>query len=241
MSVIKYEALTQNSRYNASERITIRGVTDGSIPSCGSILANLTFPDYVVQHKFHIVPNNFNIPSDGILGKDFIKRLRCQIDYSNMTLTLRINDSEISIPISEGPKMGTIVLPARSAVIRAFHIKNFNSPQIIDSHEMESGVFIARTISHTSTPLIRVLNTTSETKIIRNTITKTENLSDFHIYFINKSPHDSHRIEELIQIFEKHTPAHAREKILSLCTEYSDIFALESDQMTVNNFYEQKF
>lgn len=218
-------------------------MTDGSIASIGTIFANLTVPDFVIQHKFHVVPNQFNIPSDGILGKDFIKRLRCRIDYDNMTITLRINDSQVNIPIREGPRTGTTMLPARSEVIRKFNIRNFcpDSPQVIDSQEVESGVFIARTIAHSATPLIRVVNTNHEPRIISNCISKTEALSDFRIYCMNDANDNSNRTEELLKIFEKRTPTHVKKELLSLCAEYSDIFALDTDQMTVNNFYEQKF
>ena len=45
----------------------------------------------------------------------------------------------------------------------------------------------------------------------------------------------------MLKEISKNTAQHAHNRILPLCSEYSDIFSLESDQMTVNNFYKQKF
>lgn len=244
ISVLKYDALIENTEIDSSEKINIKGVTDGSIASLGTILANLTFPNLIVQHRFHIVPNTFNIPSEGILGKDFVKRLQCKIDYANMTLTLRVNNMRCSVPLKESPMAGTIVLPARSEVIREFHIEGFKFPQVIESREIQPGIFIARTISDSATPLIRVLNTTNESKVISNAIRDTENLSDFNVYTLdrseqNQSAFDIRRTNELLQIIGKNIPEYSRDTLLPLCAKYADVFALDNDRMTVNNFYEQ--
>lgn len=239
VSIIKNKSLLTNTYYNSSEIIKIKGVTDGSIASIGTVYAKLYIHNYTVSHKLHIVPETFNIPSDGILGKDFLRTFQCKIDYQDMSLALRLNNSTVTIPIVEGPQVGTTVIPARSEVIRSFQLQNFRSPQIIDSQEITPGVFIARTVAHSPNPLVRVVNTTSETKIISNLIGRTEDLSQFHVYHMTQSCNTG-RTNELIEILAKRTPLHAQEGLIPLCKEYSDVFALDSDQMTVNNFYEQK-
>lgn len=241
VSIIKNNTIIPNTYYDASERIRIKGVTDGSIMSLGTISTKLFIPKFAISHKFHIVPNMFNIPADGILGKDFLKRFCCKIDYQDMTLAVVVKNSIVTIPIVEGPQCGTTVIPARSEVIRSFRIQNFGSPQVIDSQEIAQGVFIARTIAHSSDPLIRVVNTTTETKIVSNIIERTENLSNFDIYHMSNSSDESqNRTNRLIEIIENHIPIHARQNLIPLCEKYSDVFALDDDQMTVNNFYEQK-
>lgn len=241
ISIIKNNTIIPNTFYDSSERIRIKGVTDGSITSLGTISTKLFVSKFAIAHKFHIVPDMFNIPADGILGKDFLKKFRCKIDYQDMTLALVVKDSIVVMPIIEGPQCDTTVIPARSEVIRSFRIQNFTSPQVIDSQEIAKGVFIARTIAHSSDPLIRVVNTTTETRIVSNIIEKTENLSNFNIYHMSHAIDNSqNRTNELIKIIENHTPIHARQNLIPLCEQYSDVFALDSDQMTVNNFYEQK-
>lgn len=40
--------------------------------------------------------------------------------------------------------------------------------------------------------------------------------------------------------YVKNTPEHARKNLIELCNKYTDVFALPEDNLTVNNFYEQK-
>lgn len=194
----------------------------------------------MLNHSFHVVPNEFRIPSDGILGKDFIKNYRCNIDYNNMILSFYFKNKKLVIPILQGPEQDTIVLPARSEVIRKFTISNSNEPQIIDSQELEPGVFIARTIINPSQPFARVLNTTNETKILKNVNVKHENLSNYEIFSTDSVPKINERTGNLLKIIKGNSPNRFHNDLLPLCKEFGDVFALETDKMTVNNFYEQK-
>lgn len=81
ISVIKFESLNPNCIINESESIKIRGVTDGFIRSLGTIQIDLFFGDFSVPHEFHVVPREFDVPSDGIIGKDFLKYHECDISF----------------------------------------------------------------------------------------------------------------------------------------------------------------
>lgn len=94
-------------------------------------------------------------------------------------------------------------------------------------------------MAHSSRPLIRVLNTTSDTKVIPNVISHTENLSDFDIYTLESTDGKKEKNRKLLNIIEKNTPKYAKKSVLSLCDQFADVFALDDDRMTVNNFYEQ--
>lgn len=48
------------------------------------------------------------------------------------------------------------------------------------------------------------------------------------------------RLKTLTEYFSKNTPEHFLNDILSLCHNYTNVFALPDDRMTVNNFYRQK-
>lgn len=239
ISIMKYNVLISKLYLNQSEVITIKGITEGTIASCGTIIANIFIQGYSIEHKFHIVPNEFNIPAEGILGKDFLKRFNCIMDYNNMTLTLKLSNDTLSIPILETPHDNIILLPTRCEVFRTFKIQNFHQPQVIPPQEIAAGVFIARTIAHTANPIVRVLNTTSSVKSIPKVLEKTENLSDYDIYTMNQNISNTDRKNQLKKILEKQIPEHAKKLCLPMCMEYHDIFALDSDQLTTNNFYKQ--
>lgn len=57
---------------------------------------------------------------------------------------------------------------------------------------------------------------------------------------IDKSTRKNIRQDELSKILSERIPTHALSKLLPLCLEYSDIFYMEGDKSSVNNFYVQK-
>lgn len=57
---------------------------------------------------------------------------------------------------------------------------------------------------------------------------------------MDKTQIDTDREEKLNEICMERAPRHCHRKLLPLLKKYSDIFALPSNKMTQNNFYEQK-
>lgn len=186
------------------------------------------------------MPNSFHIPSDGILGKDFLKKYQCDISYRERCLIFYLNGRQIFIPIHEGPGEDTIVLPARSEVVRKFKLRHSNNPRLVDSQEIKHGVFVARTIIDTDEPLVRVINTTDEVKVLKRNRLQAEDLSNYNVYSLDKVQDSAERNKILIELIKQNTPEHAQELLIPLCSEFSDVFALETDSMTINNFYTQK-
>lgn len=135
---------------------------------------------------------------------------------------------------------GTIVIPPRCEVFRIFKIPNFNGISFIDNAEIVKDVFVSTTIAHDDSPLIRVLNISNETKTVSTILNDVTNIQQFDIYTVNAVTNDIERIEKLKTLFTKNTPKNYVEEILDICSEYSDIFALENDTLTTNNFYSQK-
>lgn len=66
----------------------MKGITNEKIESLGSCNITLIFQHISLTHKIHVVNDNFQIPSHGILGKDFLKRFSCIVDHGEMTLTV---------------------------------------------------------------------------------------------------------------------------------------------------------
>lgn len=56
----------------------------------GPIYCDLNFNGTEIKTKLNVVSNDFPIPVDGILGKDFIYSSFCKLDYGDMTFTIRI-------------------------------------------------------------------------------------------------------------------------------------------------------
>lgn len=92
--------------------IQITGITDDPISSLGFVDTELIDENFLITHPLHVVSNSFHIPSDGILGKDFLKRFMCDISYRTGFPTLWLSNQPVYIPIAEGPVVNTLVLGA---------------------------------------------------------------------------------------------------------------------------------
>lgn len=232
--------MNNNAIRDESEILRIRGVTDNVIESLGTVKADLFINDFTISHSFHIVPDDFNIPADGIVGNDFIELYECILNYRDKTFSFELDNKIISTPILDSPSADTLVLPAKAEVYRTFHLNKFTEPQFISNFEIQPGIFVANSIASSEYPILRVLNTTNDIKVIPKIISHSENLSNFHICSMNVNSANQSRYEILSKKFMENTPEHCHDKLLPLLNEFNDIFALPTDKMTQNIFYEQK-
>lgn len=92
--------------------------------------------------------------------------------------------------ISQGPDEDSIIIPARSEVIRQFRV-NATNDCVIDHQEVAPGVFLSRIIVQPQNAFIRVLNTTDSPTKISNELKNFEPLSDFDCYYANQ-PEKNH-------------------------------------------------
>lgn len=239
ISLLKKSSIRNKTKINSAETVTITGVTDGQITSLGILDTTLHIQNTIIPHEFHIVPDTFSIPVDGIIGKDFMKEHKCLLNYDTMLFTIHLDGKTILIPIIDSPEDGYLVLPARSEAIRRFQNINSKSDQLVPSQEIASGIFLARTIVSPKSPFVRVMNTNSITIKITNKIPITNNLEDYVIASFN-TQRDKNREQKLLKIISPNFPAHVKEPLTQLCTDYADIFHLDSDKLTTNNFYKQQ-
>lgn len=152
ISVIKLNAVDSNSFINDLNSISIKGVTDGIVDSYGTIDTEIVINGRnLITHRFHVVPDGFNIPSDGIIGRDFIRQHSCKLDYETNELKFSYNGQKINLTIHDTLNDNTIVLPPRSEVFRYCSIPNFDEPKFILNHEIEEGIFIQNALRYIST------------------------------------------------------------------------------------------
>lgn len=130
ISVIKMSSLTKNFTYDPTEKITVRGVTKDSIHSWGTVYLHLIIDGFSVVHKFHLFDDDLNIPTDGILGKDFLRAYRCNIDYDNMTCTIRTQNRDFQLQIHSELENGDIFIPPRAEIYKLFQIKSESFPVV---------------------------------------------------------------------------------------------------------------
>lgn len=110
---------------------------------------------------------------------------------------------------------------------------------MVPSQEISNGVYTATTIAHSEMPSIRVINTNNNFQKIRNKNFNTEDVSKYNVFTVSNEKSSEKRAEKLMKILRNAIPNFVKSEMTELCTEFADIFALETDKLTVNNFYKQ--
>ena len=124
-------------------------------------------------------------------------------------------------------KQNEIVLPPRSEVIRQIRFVNIENDIVVRSQEISNNAFI------------RFLNTTNNIITIKQDNIQTENVSDYEIIIQNSNKREE-KDSKVISLLKKNFAEHFKTTLTKLCTEFSDIFGLETEAISTNNFYEQK-
>lgn len=239
--VIKQNSLQCDFEIDTSDIIEITGVIKTPIYSLGAVNIQIFANGLIITHKFHVMPNSFNIPSDGIIGRDFNRLYNCVMDYGTREYTIRTRMGNATIPIRIHTKNNNLTIPPRAETTRIFSFST-KSPLLVKAKELQPGVMTSNSIAVNGVAQIQIVNCTNQMQTIKFPEFETENLENYHIYTINKTENSEERTKRVLKILSKNYPNDGRlhKQLNKLCVEYSDIFALDTDKMTVNNFYEQK-
>lgn len=117
---------------DTSESIDVVGVIKTPIQSLGTVLINIFVDNLIIAHTFHVMPNHFNIPCDGIIGKDLNKLYNCILDYGQQTYTIRTEKGNATIPIKMHTRNNELTLPPRAETTRIFTF-SIKTPILIKS------------------------------------------------------------------------------------------------------------
>lgn len=146
ISIMKVDKLLPHQVVDRSKNYRITGITDGVKETLAEAITPLKFNNgLIVNHNFQLVESNFPIPTDGILGRDFLTTFKCTIDYEHWLLNFKFQQSEISIPIEDNYNR-KILIPARCEVVRKIPNFNVSEDTLIHSQEILPGVFCGNTI-----------------------------------------------------------------------------------------------
>lgn len=87
----------------------------------------------MIKQPFHVVLDDFAIPSSGIIGKDVLKLYKCNIDYEHMTLTIQTDTfGNDTVPIQPGVSENEVNSPPRSEVFTFYsQMSKFSSSHTI--------------------------------------------------------------------------------------------------------------
>lgn len=243
ISLIKAENVQPAELVNVQEKCNITGINRESIETLGTISTQINLPNgNKIPQKFQIVSQEIPIPTDGILGRDFLVNYKCIINYDTWILNGYHNHSEQFELTIEDSLNGDLILPPRCEVFRKFDTRHLKEEFVLEATELEAGVFCSNSILTPNESIIKIINTTHKSvKIPKACPSGITPLSKYEIYTFNQCTQDN-RNETLfkeLNIDDKLIDYDTKEKLNQLCAKYNDIFALQSDILSHNNFYKQ--
>lgn len=239
ISVLKANKVKPSQIYRPTNKCNVIGIGNGTTSTLGDTLVQIKIYNQNLAQNFHIVDENFPIPTDGILGRDFLAGWKCNIDYNTWILSIRTSANTLEIPITNHLR-GKYFIPPRCEVLKRLHFGNIEDSVTL-AQEIQHGVFCANGIISTNYPYVKIMNTLDETVQISNDfIPKLVPISNYEVFNINKSANNTHRKQALLNELKLNiTDTKLKGKLENLFEEFSDVFALTDDELTENNFYKQ--
>lgn len=239
ISIIKSHKIKPEQIYFPTNKCSITGIGNGAISTLGDTTINIIVNNQTLPQHFHIVHENFPIPTDGIIGRDFLTKWKSNIDYDTWILSIKTDDNILEIPITNQLR-GKFLIPPRCEVIKKLNIQEIEDSVVI-AEQIQEGVFSSNGIISKKHPFVKIMNTTEDTaQISSKFVPKMELLSNYKIFYSNNSSNSSERNEALAKELNLNKiDSKVRGKLTKLCEEFNDIFSLNNDTLTTNNFYEQ--
>jgi hypothetical protein len=155
-------------------------------------------------------------------------------------LTIKAEHEIYRVSAQSGLEENAFVISAWSEVTREVKLNNCYHNSFIPNQELAEGVMVQRTISSKSNSLVTFINTNFHDVTIQNLTLKFENLDNYEYNIFRIKNESFVRTTRLInQLNINDCPPSAERDLIYLCKEFSDVFALNSDKLTHNNFYQQ--
>lgn len=112
LSLVKINIINQLSSFiNTDEILSFTGINTLPVKTMGSFSTEIVLPNNLkIKHKFQVMHSSFPIPTDGILGRDFLRKYRCSINYDKWLLSGFFNSDKVYIPIEDNIE-GIFILP----------------------------------------------------------------------------------------------------------------------------------
>lgn len=243
ISIFKRNKITNVQILDTAKRFKITGITDGSAETLAETETMLQFENGLnLSHNFQIVDENFPIPTDGILGRDFFCKYKCSIDYDQWLLKFLFNNHSIEVPIQDSFDSG-FILPNRCEMIKNVNKLNITEEMVVLSEEIQPGIFCGNTIISPEKPYVKFINTTDKPVHIKDFSPKMEPLRIYQIVKPNNNKTETTNNLRLNKIIDKiniaNIPEYAKDELYKLIAKFQDVFCLPNEKLSTNNFYSQ--
>lgn len=235
------------------------------ISTLGSTDIELELDYLCLKHRIHVINSyKINMDYDGILGEDFFLSQKAEISYTAKTIKIADTIIPFNNKISDHKAEQTITLPARSEIISQIHVSGDLKEGIIKAQEISPNVFIPNsfvTVSEEGNAVCSITNLNeNQIKIKKPTVALEEIEKPFQINFVNsesvsvndilKDTQESNKVKQLYSTSNRyqsrnailkenlrteHMNAEERKALVELCLNYSDIFHLPDETLSITD------
>lgn len=206
VSIFKESKLKSNHYIDTSSKCKIKGIGKGFLNTLGTVDSKLFFGQETFSYNFQIIPDDFPLSFDEIIGLDFIKSHHCSLHYGNNDYILikQTNNLFTKVPMFNSSKPNSLYLPARAEVIRRINVNAKEDNILIPNQEISDGILVARSIISRDSPYVKIINLNQTDILLENPNFETENLSDYTIYTIDQNQIKSR--QEILDRLSKNFP-----------------------------------
>lgn len=225
ISLIKLYSLADDTWIDDTIQLELQGIHEQVIKTLGKTTLTLNLGNKIKTYDFHVVPIQFNLRTDGVIGRDLLVNLKASIDYGERILQIGLNKIHLCNPVINIP-------PKSEKIVQVILNKNGNG--LVEQQEIEPGVYIPNVIVESRQYKAQV--------VIINTTNHEINASKIHCQLTNVITNTTlikqGEVTEHLKL--DHLPSNERDVIVELCNEYRDIFYIPGDKLTATNSIEHE-
>lgn len=244
VSLVKKGCVRPETLCDPNEKLSVQGISQECIKTLATTTGSILFSNSEsLPHKFHVINNEFNIGCSGIIGRDFLEKFKCIVDYGIGVLEIKINNKPFSFDLCSS--FDDIQIPGRVEKTMQLKTKGENKIDLFcPSQKIASGVFVASCIINplNNFATVSVININDFPVDLKNCSIQTETLDDYKIFKINSWSDD---IDARFKILEStiqtdHLNNEEKISILNILKQFNDVFHLQGDKLTFTPLLKHK-
>lgn len=232
--VIKNSSVNTNIPIYKNKSTKILGIS-GDLQTIGTCNIQIHLENFIVPYEFHVVPDNFPIPVEGIIGANFLLEFNAILDLEKFLLTTKKGSNIIHLPIRSHEDINTISLAPRCEATYWLNTKHTEA-RVFYPQQLCENVFMAGSLSTAINGKIpiRILNARDTTVTLKWAEPLSSPASEHYILRYNQTDKSINaRVNKIINEINFDTlNSEEKAEIEAICTKYQDIFHVDGDKLT---------
>jgi hypothetical protein len=249
VSIINSKKIIGTTTFDPQRKIRLKSVNGAIVETHGVVEANILEDSISIPVELQLVSKQVDLEGDGILGKDFLQKMKAQICYGNNSVKfngkhmcfekvlvrknqVRRQDRDSSIK--------TITLPKRSETIVKLPVEVDDNQKegILDKCEIKEGIYVANSLITVRDGYVitSILNTNEHAVEIpepKLKVSKFEGSVGTGEQGVKR--YRDRKPEVLSKLRFDHLNREEKAMLEQTCSDYQDIFYLPGDELSSTN------